>query len=1079
MFELNTTQDSLHRQPQPVQAEPLPGDGRRKKTRGRCVARAGASSLNGAPTTELLRHDGTRKTETGRARKSGRAPKAPATAPAGLPPENPAPEKPGKPAEKAAPEHTSKRTGKSSRKSAPDDSGKPAEKAASKHTGKRAGKSPRKAAPDASGEAVDTAAPDDSGKPADTAAPDNKPDKKSVPWSHEDPLGFALHLIREKLGGAPEKLYETGKSLIRFRTTGSSLSGWARVTRVKYGRGKESYVITYGDWRTGEHYEWHSQEPSTSGEKEAFDQELRQIKEAQQREEQARHLVAKGKAERLWRRSRAATTDNPYLQRKNVQPHSARTGWGGLSDVLFVPLCDAEWKIWNLQFIQPDGGKRFLKGGRVSGLFHPFGTREDFERGKAILVCEGWATGATLHEATGLPVAAAMNCGNLLPAARALRDEFPGQKLVICADDDWKTAGNPGVTKAEKAACSVGAAIVVPLWSVERGEKDTDFNDLALVEGLDAVRRQVDSILSQPVRPGLDERPCYWVLEEPAVIGEQEYKAGVYYCGIEYEKQFGKVVPVPTETWLSSPIRLEARTTEWPDGAQGVRLSVWNGRGWRHAMLPRETLASRRYREILYACGAQLTPENRPELAGYLQQDTVSREYVTSRTGWHGQQYVLPDVTVGTGATILFTGKRATDEPLTSGELADWQKSVAALAAGNPLLAFSIALAFTGPLLQWVRHNAVLVQLVGRSTTGKTTCLEAANSVVGPPALVTTWRATANGLEQRALVHCDGFLALDEIGQVDAKVLDHAVYTLANGAAKQRATVYEHGVGAAPMQRWRVAALSTGEKTIETLLAMDKRNVNAGQAVRFIEIPAEERYGAFTTLHGYESGAAFADALRWATHHYYGTPIRAFLEKLCNDDRKALNQALDECTARLRAAVASSDAAPGAQASRVLTSIALVALAGELATRYGITGWQPGTAFDAARYCFRLWAQSRPTQTDFEQVDILRRLRDFIDKHGDSRFSECSGDAVVYDRAGYYRDTDDGREYLFTREGFKDAVRGFDLKLARKTLADLNVLKTSGGRDTVTVRLSEGYKRLFCISYKALDEALEKLGGDE
>jgi len=469
---------------------------------------------------------------------------------------------------------------------------------------------------------------------------------------------------------------------------------------------------------------------------------------------------------------------------------------------------------------------------------------------------------------------------------------------------------------------------------------------------------------------------------------------------------------------------------------------------------------------------------------------------VTSRAGWHDKQYVLPDTTMGEGTTISFTGLRPTDEPLTAGELADWQKSVAALAAGNPLLAFSIALAFAGPLLKPTGHNAVLVQLVGRSTTGKTTCLLAANSVVGPPALVTTWRATANGLEQRALAHCDGFLALDEIGQVEPKVLDHAIYALANGAVKERARAYEHGVGAAPSQRWRVAALSTGEKTMETLLAMDKdkRSVNAGQVVRFIEIPAGERHGAFTELHGCKSGETLADTLRQAVRRYYGTPLRAFLEQLVCDDMNKLDSELSECVARLRRAVESDGVPVGAQASRVLTSMALVALAGEMATRYGITGWQRGTAFDAARYCFRLWAQSRPTQTDFEQVDILRRMRDFIDKHGDSRFSECSGDAVVYDRAGYYRDTDrdtdgedtdgedtdGGREYLFTREGFKEAVRGFDFKLAKKTLADLNVLKTSGGRDTVTVRLDKKrFKRLFCISDKALDEALEKLGGDE
>jgi len=1058
MFQINTTQDSLRGQPQPVQAEPLPDDGQRKKTRGRCVAQAGASSLNGAPTTELLRQDGPCKTETGRARKSGRAPKPPASAPAGLPPENPAPDdsgkRTGKASRKAAPEHTSKRTGKASRKAAPE------------HTSKRTGKASRKAAPD------------DSGKAADTAAPDSKPDKK-----HEDPLGFALHLIREKLGGAPEKLYETGKSLIRFKTTGSSLSGWARVTRVKYGRGKELYVVKYGDWRTGEHHEWHSGEASTFGEKEAFNREVRQIVEAQQREEQARHLVAKGKAERLWQRARAATPGNPYLQRKKVRPHSARTGWGGLSDVLFVPLCDAEWKIWNLQLIEPDGGKRFLKGGRVSGLFHPFGAREDFERNKAILLCEGWATGATLYEATGLPVAAAMHCGNLLPVARALRKKFPGQKLVFCADDDWKTAGNPGVTKAQEAACCVGAGVVVPVWSGARSErsgKDTDFNDLARLEGLDAVRRQVESILWRPVRPGMDGRPCYWLLEGPAVIGGQEYKAGVYYCDVE------------KETWLSTPIRLKARTVQWTDGAQGVRLDVHDGSVWHDVVLPRETLASSRdYRKILLAKGAILETHSKDAvawLAEYLQQCPSRQEFITERTGWHDKQYVLPDATVGTGATILFTGARTTDEPLTAGELADWQKSVAALAVGNPLLVLAISLPFVGPMLRLVRYTAVLIGLVGRSTTGKTTCLVAANSVVGPPELVATWRATADGLEQKALTHCDGFLALDEIGQVKPEVLDNAIYTLANGVGKQRAKVYEYGVGAAPTQRWRVAVLSSGEKTIETLLAMDKRRANAGQAVRFVEVPAEERYGAFTELHGHKSGAAFADALRKAVRQYYGTPIRAFLERLSGDDGDALNQALDKCRERLLGAVKNSGAAPGAQASRVLTSMALVAAAGELATAYGVTGWNQGEAFRAALHCYGLWAQRRAAGTDFEVTALLHQVRDFITRHGDSRFSakddgapdgEARNNPAVYERAGYYCDQKEDREYLFTPDGFREATRGFDFLHARQELKRLGVLAPGGKHDSQSVWVGKAKVRVYAVSLNALSRALEQMEGGE
>jgi len=475
-----------------------------------------------------------------------------------------------------------------------------------------------------------------------------------------------------------------------------------------------------------------------------------------------------------------------------------------------------------------------------------------------------------------------------------------------------------------------------------------------------------------------------------------------------------------------------------------------------------------------------------------LQQDTASREYVTSRTGWHGKQYVLPDTTIGEGITISFVGLRPTDEPLTSGELEDWRRSVAALAAGNPLLVFSIALAFTGPLLELTGHNAVLVHLVGRSTTGKTTCLLAANSVVGPPALVTTWRATANGLEQRALTHCDGFLALDEIGQVDAKTLDHMVYTLANGAAKQRARLYDHGVGAAPTQRWRVAALSTGEKTMETLLAMDKdkRSVNAGQVVRFIEIPAEERYGAFTELHGYKSGETFADTLRRAVRRYYGTPIRAFLEQLVCDDMSKLDSELGGCVARLRSAAQSDGRPVGAQASRVLGSIALVAMAGELATAYGITNWSQGEAFRAALHCYRLWARRGAAGTDLETVTLVRQVYDFVTRYSDSRFTPVDdgvlgggarNNPVVYNRAGYYRDRDGDREYLFIPDGFREATRGFDFLHARQELKRLGVLIPGRGHDSQSVRLGfgPGRVRVYAISLNALNRALEQIEGGE
>ena len=991
-------------------------------------------------------------------------------------------------------------------------------------------------------------------------------------------LDDALLEIRAQLGFAPQRLHATTNGRpIRFGR-GKSVPGWAFVRCVN-----GTWVVIFGDWRTGEKYTWfsRSQHGLTDDERRRLDEDINRLLERERRNQEDWQAATARRMREQWEALPPAPADHPYLVQKNVQPHGIRA----LGGSLVVPLYDSAGQLWSWQTITPEGEKRFYKGGRTKGLFFAFG---ELEAADTILVCEGWATGATLREATGLPVVAAMNAGNLMPVAQALRQKCPRHRLVVCADDDWKTAGNPGIAKAEQAARSVGAAVVVPLWSgKQRGEKDTDFNDLSRTEGRAAVRRIIEAVLaapapgettdsvpgvpdspgvpdegkapgkakgkakakdkapdkaapgpekaedkapgkgkalrqsprpgenersvpavepagqdaggmpfvSQPVRPGLDERPCFWLVEEQTVIGGRRYEAGVYHCGIKHEKQCGEVVPVPTEIWLSSPIRLLARTIEWPDGAQGVRLAVWDGRGWRDAVLPREALASRRYREILYAFGAQLASENRPELVGYLQQDTASREYVTSRAGWHGEQYVLPDTTIGRGPTISFTGLRATDEPLTAGGLEGWRRSVAALAAGNPLLVFSISLAFAGPLLRSVNHDAVLIGLVGRSTSGKTTCLLVANSVIGPTELVVTWRATANGLEQRALSHCDGFLGLDEIGQVEPRVLDHAIYVLANGVAKQRAQAYEHGVGAAPSQRWRVAVLSSGEKTIETLLAVDGRSVNAGQAVRFTEIPVEERYGAFSELHGYESGAAFADSLRRAVRRYHGTPIRAFLEQLSGEDRDALDQELDKYTARLRAVVNNSDAAPGAQASRVLTSLALVAMAGELATRYGITGWNQEEAFRAALHCYRLWGGRGATGTDFETTSLIRQVYDFITRHGDSRFSSVGNDIpggeagtvrvsnhAVHHRAGYYRDLKNGdREYLLTHDGIREATRGFDFRHAWQELLRIGVLIP--GRDHVSqsVRVGPGQARVrvYVVSFHALNRALEQIEGSE
>jgi putative DNA primase/helicase len=198
---------------------------------------------------------------------------------------------------------------------------------------------------------------------------------------------------------------------------------------------------------------------------------LRQRIEAERRQreadEAARQGEARAKATALWGFAEPCAS-HPYLVRKGVGAHGVRLHRGRL----VVPLRDAGGTLHSLQFIDGDGSKRFLTGGRVQGCFHLVG-----EPGGVIGVAEGYATASSCHEATGWAVAAAMDCGNLKAVILALHATYPAASLVVFADDDWKTEGNPGLTKSRLAASAVGGLVAIPDFGEDREDGESDFND--------------------------------------------------------------------------------------------------------------------------------------------------------------------------------------------------------------------------------------------------------------------------------------------------------------------------------------------------------------------------------------------------------------------------------------------------------------------------------------------------------------------------------------------------------------------------------------------------------------------------
>ena len=199
----------------------------------------------------------------------------------------------------------------------------------------------------------------------------------------------------------------------------------------------------------------------------------------------ARRKKARKVAAWILNRSRPALTLHRYLFQKRVKVFGTLR-WYRRS--LVLPLCDINGELHSLQFIGADGEKRFLGGGRVSGCFFILA---DNAHGP-LVICEGYATGASAHEATGHAAICAMNCGNLLDVAKAARHLWPQREIIIAADNDQFTDGNRGLTKATAAAKAIHGKLVAPQFK-DTTSKFTDFNDLAMAEGLDAVREQINS----------------------------------------------------------------------------------------------------------------------------------------------------------------------------------------------------------------------------------------------------------------------------------------------------------------------------------------------------------------------------------------------------------------------------------------------------------------------------------------------------------------------------------------------------------------------------------------------------------
>ncbi|MFQ1862983.1 DUF927 domain-containing protein [Aeromonas veronii] len=788
-------------------------------------------------------------------------------------------------------------------------------------------------------------------------------------------------------------------------------------------------------------------------------QQQARAEQERKRSEQQRQKAARRAADIM---ADTGQGESPYLERKGFGSHLSavnRTliregGENFPAGSLVVALTDEGGALVNVQLIRADGSKRYLAGGQKAGAYHRI------EGGALVAVVEGYATGLSVHLAIGATTYCAMDAGNLHAVAAIARRQNPEARILLCGDHDIdeETGERNKVTKrqTEQAAAACGGMVALPPVA-------GDWNDYHQAHGLTATREAVMSATPTPNQPQEQDAhqkegapwqaevvPLHPVRDDETAEG-QSLPAGFEIRGdrLCVWEQVGRgddsrqeLVPI------SSPVRVLAETSDEYGRGYG-RLLEWQdsaGRARQWAM-PVRSLVPRNGEEVFAALLDAGLPfielGHKRKLSAYLMACQPERRITcVERTGWHGRAYVLPQGSMGPDAdgVILQTAGYAANDFTERGTLAEWQQGVAGLAVGNSRLCFALSLAFAAPLLSLVGMEGGGFHLKGESTDGKTTIMKAAASVYGnPERYCQTWRATGNAIESIASRRNDALLCLDELGELDGREAGQTSYMLANGQGKGRS---KQDGELRERKAWRLLFLSTGELSLEDHAASAGQRTQAGMEVRTIQIPSDTgHHGAFEWLHGMDSGRTFADTLKAHCDHQHGSAFRTYVEALAGD--------LEAHSERLRAEIKriAAELTPhgaGNQVGRAINRFALVAAAGELATRLGVTGWPEGEALRAVRVCLKAWLAERGHLGNKEDAATLEQVRGFVTAHQYTRFADWfDANHRPANMVGFRKVESDGVSFFVLPPGWAEITKGRDPKRAAHLCLEAGYLLAS------------------------------------
>lgn len=512
------------------------------------------------------------------------------------------------------------------------------------------------------------------------------------------------------------------------------------------------------------------------------------------------------------------------------------------------------------------------------------------------------------------------------------------------------------------------------------------------------------------------------------------------------------------ELLVSGPIQVigQARNRDSGDW-HNVVIYIDRDNKRRQWLMPMGLLAGEKTEAIRYLFGAGLfiASNNKAKTAlfDYLHYGESKKYTTIYQCGWYDNHYVLSDGHVITGGgdnNLLLinpdTAKRSV------GTLELWQRNVSAKCAGNSRLVFTVSAALAGPLLAFAGIEGGGVHLRGKSSTGKSTALRAGQSVHGNGEKLKTWCTTKNGLEGVAAQHNHSALVIDEIGESDANSVGPSIYQLGNGTGKTRAN--RDGSSKEPV-KFLLIFITSGEKTLSEQMRTGKGGgAMAGQEIRLLNIESDAGagMGVFECIHDSDTAQQFADEVGEQAMKNSGHAGPEFINYLINNREECITT-ISEVRESFRAGC--KDADP--QVQRAATRFALIAAAGDIATKAGITQWPDGESISAALTCFKVWRENWTPNGSRENEKAIEQVRAFIQEHA-SRFEDGDNTGTVHNRAGFMGDG--GREYWTYPTTFNNEVcNGLNSTTVIRALRSGGFLNIDKDEKPQARRTPDGVKR--------------------